>query len=111
LKTGSSGYVFAAKTLVAKKKWMQDLNNAIVAVQELNGVAPTPLARGAGGADSGAKPPPPSSNPPSRPAAAASKPAKKSAGKQAYEEWVIPSKVRLSVTKVHPSVFSHCAAV
>ena len=50
LKNGATGYVFAAKTLVAKKKWMQDLNNAILVAKEDAGIAPAPAARGAGGA-------------------------------------------------------------
>lgn len=96
LKVGSSGYVFAAKTLIAKKKWMQDLNNAILVAKEEAGIAPAPLARGAAAGADAVQPPPPASKPPKKSTGgsrAAKKPAASGGGKQAYEEWVIPSKV------------------
>jgi len=96
LKSGSTGHVFAAKSLVAKKKWMQLMNEALLVAKEKAGVAPAPVARGAAAAGAavaaaGAARPPSVAKPP--PKKASAKPsAKKAGGKQAYEEWVIPSK-------------------
>eukprot|EP00038_Savillea_parva_P023433 m.40912 g.40912 ORF g.40912 m.40912 type:complete len:809 (+) comp6046_c0_seq2:199-2625(+) len=95
---GGPGYVFATNSLPSKKRWMQDLNNAILVAKEEAGIAPAPLARGAvGGGGSGGDGAAAAGRPamqaakPSSAGSAGKKPARpvaKKPGKQAYEEWV-----------------------